>query len=187
MKLSEEAIELIEQAATTTPLECLEKIKVSLRKLNKFIKIVSKSSASSKTIQQYKTDGLAKDSEDNRRIRGAEKNVIEKLKTVVNNPIIRRNPTEFSTISMNPEISLSTSCIKPSIPYIAASRLSKFAGSLVSTKFVLSDIIQLKNRYLFSATEEQIFGDSKLNILLNKRTIKCHKISRGGKKYRVQH
>lgn len=98
MKLSEEAIELIEQAAITTPLECLEKIKVSLRKLNKFIKIVSKSSASSKTIQQYKTDGLAKDSEDNRRIRGAEKKVIEKLKTVVNNPIIRRNPTEFSTM-----------------------------------------------------------------------------------------
>lgn len=148
MKLSEEAIELIEQAATTTPLECLEKIKVSLWKWNKFIKIVSKSSASSKTIKQYKTDGLAKDSEDNKRIRGAEKKVIEKLKTVVNNPIIRRNPTKFSAISMNPKIYLSTSCIKPSTPHITASRLSKLAGSLVSTKFVLRDIIQLKNRYL---------------------------------------
>lgn len=143
MKLSEEAIELIEQAATTTPLECLEKV---IRKWNKFIKIVSKSSASSKTIKQYKTDGLAKDSEDNKRIRGAEKKVIEKLKTVVNNPIIRRNPTKFSAISMNPKIYLSTSCIKPSTPYITASRLSKLAGSLVSTKFVLRDIIQLKNR-----------------------------------------
>lgn len=143
MKLSEEAIELIEQAATTTPLECLEKV---IRKWNKFIKIVSKSSASSKTIKQYKTDGLAKDSEDNKRIRGAEKKVIEKLKTVVNNPIIRRNPTKFSAISMNPKIYLSTSCIKPSTPHITASRLSKLAGSLVSTKFVLRDIIQLKNR-----------------------------------------
>ena len=52
-----------------------------------------------------------------------------------------------------------------STPYITGRKLSKLAGSLVSTKFVLGDILQLKTRYLYSAIEERISLDSKLNIL----------------------
>ena len=42
-------------------------------------------------------------------------------------------------------------------PYLTARRFYKLAGSIVFTKFVLADIIQLKARYLYFAIEERIF------------------------------
>ena len=46
--------------------------------------------------------------------------------------------------------------------YTTARRLSKSAGSIVSTKFVLGDLIHLKTRYFFSAIEKRISWDTKL-------------------------
>ena len=57
-------------------------------------------------------------------------------------------------------------------PLTTARKLSKLAGSIVSTKFVLGDIINLKTRYLYATIEERISWDSKINILEHEETFR---------------
>lgn len=50
-------------------------------------------------------------------------------------------------------------------PQTTARSLSRFTGKLVSTKFVLSNIVRLKTRFLYKTIDEQSSWDRKLNIL----------------------
>jgi len=50
-------------------------------------------------------------------------------------------------------------------PYTSARNLSRIAGKVVSTKFVLKDIIRLKIRFIYKAIDEQLSWDRRLNIL----------------------
>ena len=50
-------------------------------------------------------------------------------------------------------------------PYTTARNLSRIAGKVVSTKFVLRDIIRLKTRSIYKTVDEQLSWDRRLNIL----------------------
>ena len=50
-------------------------------------------------------------------------------------------------------------------PIATARKLSKLTASILSTKFILGDIINLKTRYLYATIEERITWESKINIL----------------------
>lgn len=50
-------------------------------------------------------------------------------------------------------------------PYTSARKLSRIAGKIVSTKFVLKDIIRLKTRSIYKTIDEQLSWDGRLNIL----------------------
>ena len=49
-------------------------------------------------------------------------------------------------------------------PYLSARTLAKLAGKIISTKFVLRDITQLKARFIYQCIESRLFWDKKLNI-----------------------
>ena len=85
LELVEEAIELIEQGPITRP----RLIKANLWKLNKCIKIAYKSPAGLKTVKKYEADSAVSDSEDDMRIRRAEKRAMKKSKSVVRKPTVR--------------------------------------------------------------------------------------------------
>ena len=50
-------------------------------------------------------------------------------------------------------------------PYTSARVLSRLAGKIVSTKFVLSNIIRLKTRSIYKTIYRQLSWDGKFNIL----------------------
>ena len=50
-------------------------------------------------------------------------------------------------------------------PYTTARKLSRIAGKIVSTKFVLKDIIRLKTRSIYKTIDNQLAWDSRFNIL----------------------
>lgn len=50
-------------------------------------------------------------------------------------------------------------------PYTSARILSRLAGKIVSTKFVLSNIIRLKTRSIYKTIDRQLSWDRKFNIL----------------------
>ena len=50
-------------------------------------------------------------------------------------------------------------------PYTSARVLSRLAGKIVSTKFVLSNIIRLKTRSIYKTIDRQLSWDGKFNIL----------------------
>lgn len=50
-------------------------------------------------------------------------------------------------------------------PYTTARKLSHIAGKVVSTKFVLKDIIRLKTRSIYKTIDNQLSWDGRLNIL----------------------
>ena len=50
------------------------------------------------------------------------------------------------------------------LPYTIARELGKTCGKLISTKFVLRDIVQLKTRNLYKAIENQPLWDSRVNL-----------------------
>ena len=54
-----------------------------------------------------------------------------------------------------------------SSPFSTARKLSKLTGKIVSTKFVMRELVNLKTRYLYSVIEERFSWDPKLNILQN--------------------
>ena len=49
-------------------------------------------------------------------------------------------------------------------PYISAWTLAKLAGKIISTKFVLGDITQLKTRFIYQCIESRFSWDKKFNI-----------------------
>ena len=49
-------------------------------------------------------------------------------------------------------------------PYISARTLAKLAGKIISTKFVLGDITQLKTRFIYQCIESRFSWDKKFNI-----------------------
>ena len=55
-------------------------------------------------------------------------------------------------------------CILKS-PYISARKLSRISGKIVSTKFVLKDILRLKTRSIYKTIDNQLAWVSRLNIL----------------------
>ena len=48
--------------------------------------------------------------------------------------------------------------------YVSARTLSKLTGKLISTKFIIGNIVQLKTRALYKATEKRLSWDKKFNI-----------------------
>ena len=50
-------------------------------------------------------------------------------------------------------------------PYTTARKLSRLAGKVVSTKFVLSNIVRLKTRFLYRTIDKQFSWDAQFNIL----------------------
>jgi len=50
--------------------------------------------------------------------------------------------------------------------------LAKTCGKLISTKFVLGDIVQLKTRSLYKVIESQLLWDSRVNLKNNDLAIK---------------
>lgn len=50
-------------------------------------------------------------------------------------------------------------------PYTSARELSCIAGKVVSTKFVLKDIIRLKTRSIYKAIDNKLFWDGRSNML----------------------
>ena len=58
------------------------------------------------------------------------------------------------------------------LPYTIARELGKACGKLISTKFVLEDIVQLKTRNLYKAIENQPLWDSRVNLKYYEKAIK---------------
>ena len=58
------------------------------------------------------------------------------------------------------------------LPYTIARELGKACGKLISTKFVLGDIVQLKTRNLYKAIENQPLWDSRVNLKYYEKAIK---------------
>lgn len=58
------------------------------------------------------------------------------------------------------------------LPYTTARDLAKTCGKLISTKFVLGDIVQLKTRSLYKVIESQLLWDSRVNLKNNDLAIK---------------
>ena len=50
-------------------------------------------------------------------------------------------------------------------PYTSPRHLVELVGKIVSTKYILGDIVSLKSRYLYSVIEGRSSWDAKLNIL----------------------
>ena len=48
--------------------------------------------------------------------------------------------------------------------YVSARTLSKLTGKLISTKFIIGNIVQLKTRALYKVTEKRLSWDKKINI-----------------------
>ena len=58
------------------------------------------------------------------------------------------------------------------LPYTTARELAKTCGKLISTKFVLGDLVQLKTRHLYKVIESQLRWDSRVNLKNNELAIK---------------
>lgn len=69
------------------------------------------------------------------------------------------NPERISSIILTAEFLLKS-------PYTAAGSLSRLTGKIVSTKYVLSNIVRLKTRSLYNAIDDQLSWDSRLKTFL---------------------
>jgi len=49
--------------------------------------------------------------------------------------------------------------------YISARNLAKLAGKIISTKFILGDIVQIKTRYIYQTIDNNISWDKNFNII----------------------
>ena len=58
------------------------------------------------------------------------------------------------------------------LPYTTACELGKACGKLISTKFVLGDIVQLKTRNLYKVIKNQPLWNSRVNLTNYKKAIK---------------
>ena len=58
------------------------------------------------------------------------------------------------------------------LPYTTARELGKACRKLISTKFVLGDIVQLKTRNLYKVIESQPLWDSRVSLTNHEKAIK---------------
>ena len=58
------------------------------------------------------------------------------------------------------------------LPYTTARELGKACRKLISTKFVLGDIVQLKTRNLYKVIESQPLWDSRVRLTNYEKAIK---------------
>ena len=77
----DDALKLLETGAKLRPKKKLQTIKEELKKCNKMIRIADRSLAGWKTVQEYLSDEIASDSEDEKKLRQAEKRALEKHTT----------------------------------------------------------------------------------------------------------
>lgn len=102
LRLVKDAIKLMESGAVNRPLEKLEEVKKNLKKRNKLIKIADKSQFGWATVKEYETDSVASNSEDEKKIKKAEKRAAEKQSS---SKPVKKFRKESSTLSRNPESS----------------------------------------------------------------------------------
>ena len=78
-------IHLIQKGSISRTTKAVKNIIEDLQKRNKFIKIADKSPAAWCTVQEYLSDDLASDSEDNKKLKAAEVRALRKQKFKVKN------------------------------------------------------------------------------------------------------